>query len=149
MEPKDSLRHSQELSTCPYFEPNQSKSISYLSKIRLNIIQPPTTWQYWWSISLVLSQQQLIRVHLLLHSCYMPHPSHPPWLDIFHNTWRRVQITKLLLMQCLHPPITSSLFVPNIFLSSLISNTLSLYASLNVRNNVSHPYRKTGNVIKK
>jgi hypothetical protein len=33
------------------------------------------------------------------NSCYMPCPSHPPWLDHSNYTWRRVQITKLLVMQ--------------------------------------------------
>jgi hypothetical protein len=29
------------------------------------------------------------------HSCYMPCPSHPPWLDHSNYTWRRVQVMKL------------------------------------------------------
>jgi hypothetical protein len=33
------------------------------------------------------------------HSFYMPRPSHPPRLDYSNYTWRRVQITKLLIMQ--------------------------------------------------
>jgi hypothetical protein len=43
----------------------------------------------------------------------------------------------------LHPPVTSSLFGPNILLNTLFSNTLSLCSSLNVRVQVSHPYRTT------
>jgi hypothetical protein len=31
------------------------------------------------------------------HLCYMPCPSHPPWLD--HSTWRRLRVMKLLIMQ--------------------------------------------------
>jgi hypothetical protein len=27
----------------------------------------------------------------------MPRPSHPPWLDHSNYTWRRVQVTKLLI----------------------------------------------------
>jgi hypothetical protein len=38
----------------------------------------------------------------------------------------------------LQPPVTSSLFGPNILLSALFSNTLSLCSSLNVRDQVSH-----------
>jgi hypothetical protein len=34
-----------------------------------------------------------------LHSCYMPCPSHPPWLDHSIYTWRRVQVMKILIMQ--------------------------------------------------
>jgi hypothetical protein len=39
------------------------------------------------------------------------------------------------------------LFIPNIFLSTLSSNTLSLFSSLSVRDQVSHPYRTTGKII--
>jgi hypothetical protein len=42
----------------------------------------------------------------------------------------------------LQSPVTSSLFDPNIVL-----NTLSLYSSLNVRDQVSHSYRTTGKII--
>jgi hypothetical protein len=54
---------------------------------------------------------------------------------------------KLLIMQFLQPPVTSSLFGPNILLSALFSNTLSLCSSLNVRDQVSHPYRIKDEVI--
>jgi hypothetical protein len=42
------------------------------------------------------------------------------------------------------PPVTSSLLGPNIFLSTLFSNTLNLCSSLNARDQVSHPYKTTG-----
>jgi hypothetical protein len=77
----------------------------------------------------------------------MTRPSHRPLLDYSNYTWRRVQITKLLVMQFLHSPITSSLFGPNIFLCTLFSNTLSLCSTVNVRDQVSHPYRTTGKII--
>jgi hypothetical protein len=41
--------------------------------------------------------------------------------------------------------VTSSLHGPNILFSTLFSNTLSLCSFLNVRDQVSHPYRTTGN----
>jgi hypothetical protein len=43
-------------------------------------------------------------------------------------------------------PVTSSSFCPNIFLGTLFSNTHSLYYSLNVRDQVPHPYRTTGKI---
>jgi hypothetical protein len=52
-----------------------------------------------------------------------------------------------LLCNFLHSPVTSSLFGPNILFSNLVSNTLSLCSSLNVRDQVSHPYRPTGKVF--
>jgi hypothetical protein len=47
----------------------------------------------------------------------------------------------------LHSPVASSLLGPNIFLSTLFSNTLSLCCSLRVRDQVSHPYKTTGKII--
>jgi hypothetical protein len=69
--------------------------------------------------------------------CYMPSPSHPPWLDNSNYTWRTIQVMKLLIMQ--FSPVF--LLGPNIFLSILFSNTLSLCSSLYVRDQVSHPYK--------
>jgi len=45
------------------------------------------------------------------------------------------------------PHDTSSLLGPNILLSILSSNTLSLCYILSVRDQVSHPYRTTGSII--
>jgi hypothetical protein len=52
---------------------------------------------------------------------------------------------KILIMQFTSP---CSYFRPNnILLSTLFSNTLSPYSSLNVRDQVSHPCRTTGKII--
>jgi hypothetical protein len=40
-----------------------------------------------------------------------------------------------------HSPVTSSLLGPNILLYNLFSNTLNLCSSLNVSDQVSHPYK--------
>jgi hypothetical protein len=45
------------------------------------------------------------------------------------------------LCSFLQPPITSSLFDPNIHLNTLFSNTFSLCSSHNIRDQVSPPYR--------
>jgi len=47
----------------------------------------------------------------------------------------------------LHSPVTSSLLDPNILLTTKYSNTLSLHSSLNVRDQVSNPYKTTGKII--
>jgi hypothetical protein len=44
----------------------------------------------------------------------------------------------------LHPPVTSSLFRPNILLNTLFSNSLSTCFSLKVRDQVSCQYRTIG-----
>ncbi|PNF26626.1 hypothetical protein B7P43_G10242, partial [Cryptotermes secundus] len=68
-------------------------------------------------------------------------PAHLIHLDLIILTILREKYSFL------QPPVTSSLFGPNILLNALFSNTLSLCSSLNVRDQVSHPYRTTGKII--
>jgi hypothetical protein len=49
------------------------------------------------------------------------------------------------LCSFLQPPVTSSLFGPNILLNTLFSNSLSLCSSINVRDQVPPPYRTRQN----
>jgi 5-keto 4-deoxyuronate isomerase len=49
------------------------------------------------------------------------------------------------LCSFLHPPIIP--FSRNILLSTLLSNTLGLCSSLNVRNKVSHPHRPKSKIM--
>ena len=51
------------------------------------------------------------------------------------------------LCSFLHSPVTSSLLGPNILLSTLFSNTLTLHSSLSVSDQVSHPYKTTGSSL--
>jgi hypothetical protein len=44
-------------------------------------------------------------------------------------------------------PVPSSFLGPNILLGTLFSNTLNLYSSLSVRDQVSHPYNTTGKTM--
>ena len=69
-------------------------------------------------------------------------PAHLILLDFITRTILGEQYRSLssLLCNLLHSLFTSSLLGPNILLSTLFSNTLSLRFSLNVRDQVSHPY---------
>jgi hypothetical protein len=84
-----------------------------------------------------------------MHSLSLPHAcctsclSHPHRLDHSNNTWRRVQVMKHFVMQILRPLVTSFLFGQIILIGTLFINTLSLRSSLNVRDQVSQPYRTT------
>lgn len=40
--------------------------------------------------------------------------------------------------------VTAAILGPNIFLSTLIKKTGSLYTSLNVKDQISHPYKNNG-----
>jgi hypothetical protein len=63
------------------------------------------------------------------HACYMPRPSNPPWFNHLNNIYWKVQIMELLIMQFFQSRVTSSHLGPNILLSTLFSNTLSLCCS--------------------
>jgi hypothetical protein len=67
--------------------------------ISLRSIHPPTSWSSQWSPTFRLSHQYPTCIPPLPPSCYMPFPSHPPWLVHSNYTWRRAQVTRLLIMQ--------------------------------------------------
>jgi hypothetical protein len=60
---------------------------------------------------------------------------------IFGDEYRSLSSS---LCSLLYSPVASSLLGPNILLSTLFSNTLSLCSYLSVRDQVSHPYKRTG-----
>jgi hypothetical protein len=62
------------------------------------------------------------------HSCYTPCPSNPPWLDHSNYIWRRVQVTKLPIMQ-FSPTSYHSISSVQIF-STPCSQTPSVYILL-------------------
>ena len=81
------------------------------------------------------------------HTCYMPRPSRSSRFYHQKNIGWAAQIIKLLIMYFFHSPVTSSLLSPNIILNTPFSNTLILPSSLNVSDQVSHPYKTTGKII--
>ena len=131
MEPKGSLHHSQVPATCPYPEPVRSSQYphtSYFLKIHLNIILPSTPGSPRWSLSLRFPYQNPIYASSLPHICFIPRPSHSSWFYYPNNNGWAVQIILLLIMMQFPAfPVTSSLLDPNILLSTLFSNTLSLH----------------------
>jgi len=85
----------------------------------------------------------------LLSPTYATCPAYLILLDFITRTILGEQYRSLSSSLCsfLHPPVTSSLLRPNNLLSTLFSNTLSLHSSLNVSDQVSHPYKTTGIII--
>jgi len=58
-----------------------------------------------------------------------------------HHQQQQHRSQSSLLRGHQHSPVTSSLLAPNIPLSTLFLDTLILYSSLNVTDQVLHPYK--------
>ena len=134
-------------------------SLSWASSIQ-SLPPHPTSWR-----SIVLLSSHL-RVGLpssifppdfLTNTLYTPPlspirarcPAHLILLDFMTRKILGKEYRSLSSSLCnfLHSPVTSCLLGPNTLLNTLLSNTLSHRSSLNVSEQVSHPYRKTGSVI--
>jgi len=148
MEPESSLAYSQVPATCPYPEPTPSNphNPSHFLKIHLILYShlhlglPNGLFPSGFPTRTLYTPLPPIRttcpVHLIL-------------LDFTTRTIFGKGYISLTFSLCnfLHSPVTSSLSDPNTLLNTLFSNTLSLRSSLNVSDQVSHPYRTTGNII--
>jgi hypothetical protein len=77
----------------------------------------------------------------------VPRPFHSSQFYHPHNIVGGVQIINLLNMK--FAPLLCYLIPlrPNILLNTLFSDTLSLRSSLNISDQVSHPYNTTGRII--
>ena len=85
-------------------------------------------------------------MHLVLSSIHTTFLSHLI-LYLIIQIFVEHKLRSPSLCSFLHSPVTSSLLVPNNSLNTLFSSTLSLCFSLNVRNQVPHPYKTTGRVM--
>jgi hypothetical protein len=146
MKPEGSLLHSQELSTCPYPEPNQSSPHHLILSIQDPSQDYPPTYVL---VFLVVSFPLAFLPITYMHSSYPLFILHPPTRLIFFNmttliTGEECNSQSSSLRSFLHPPVTSSLLNPNILLSTSFSNTPSLCSSLNVGDHVSQQYTATG-----
>jgi hypothetical protein len=87
---------------------------SCLPRIHFNLIVSHISWSS--KSSLLAFSSKSYMNSSSFHTCYMPCPCHP-WLDYSNYTWRRVQVTTLLIIQ--FSPVTSSLIGPDILSARL------------------------------
>ena len=99
-----------------------------------------------WSLSFRFPHQNPVYASPLPHTRYMLRPSHSSRFYHANHVGCGIQSLSSSLCSFLYSPVTSSLLAPNIFLNTLFSN-LSLRSSLNVNDQVSHPYKTTGKLI--
>ena len=136
MEPEGSLPHSQQPSIYPYPQPQQSStcpmSILILSS-HLSLGLPSALFLSRFPIKTLFPT--------LLPTCAVC-PAHLILTDFITRTIFGEQYISLSSSLCsfLNSPVASPLLGPNILLSTLFSNTLSLRPS-NVSDQVSHPYK--------
>jgi len=120
------------IASCPCSEPDQSSpcSPSHFLNVHFNNL-PCKPGSSKWSFS------------LMLHASPIPFSRfvHPNYI------WSGAQVIKLLICSFVHSPATSSLLGPNILLSTIFSNTLSLRYILYASDHISHPYKTTGKIL--
>ena len=147
MEPEGSLLYPQEPAICPYSEPDKSRPCppSRVLKIHFNITFTPGSSK--WSLSLRVLHQNPVCTSPRLQSATCP----AYVILIYFITWiifgQQYRSLSSSLCSLLHSPVTSSLLGPNIILSTLVSNTLSLHPFLNVSDQVPHSYKTKGRII--
>ena len=111
-------------------------------KIHLSIILPSRPGSSKWSLSLRFPYQNPVYTSSLPDMCYMSCPFHSSRFDHPKILCEECRSLRSSWWSFLQYPVTSSLLVPNTLL-----NTLTLRSSLNVSNQVSHPYKTTGKII--
>ena len=128
-------------------QPNPVHAPIPLPKDSSQYYPPIYAWVSQWSLSLRFPNQNPVHdsPSLMRATC----PAHPILLDfitltILGEQYRSLSSSYVIF---LHSPVTSSHLGPNIPLSPLFSNTLSLRSSLNVIDQVTHSHKTTGEII--
>jgi len=153
MEPQGSSPHSQVTVTCLYPLPARSSPYPHTShflKIQRSILILYSHLSLGLPSDLFLSGFPTKTLYTpLLSPIRATCPVHRILLDFITRKVLNEQYRSLSfsVFSFLHSPVTSSLLGPNILLNTLFSNTLSLCSSLNVSDQVSHPYKTPGKII--
>jgi hypothetical protein len=142
------LPRSKETATGIYTKPDESSPqnhpVSLRSTLVVCIVLPFTSeTSYYFFLQVFI--QISVCITFTYHACYMPCPFNSTWLDYIYIIYIIITSGEGYNLWSSWVNIWSVLG-PNIFLSSVSSNILSLCTSRNVRDQVSHPYRTTGKI---
>ena len=149
-EPEGSLPHIHLPATCPFPHSNQFSPYPHIP-----LPEDPRFYNlpiYAWIFQVIsfsqVSRPKPVLTSHLFHTYYMSRPSYSSWFFFQPNNiwWGYISLSSSLC-SVLHSSITSSLLHLNILLNTLFSDTLNLCSSLNVSDQVSHPYKTTGKII--
>jgi hypothetical protein len=113
------------------------------------LIYPPTYVLVFLLVSFPLAFPPIIYTHSSSPPFRATWPAYFILLDliILIMLGKEYKLRSSSLCNFLYSPVTSSLFGPNILLSTLFSYILSVCSSFNVRDQVSHQYRITGKIM--
>jgi hypothetical protein len=116
--------------SCFCLEPDQSGArLIPLLEVTFNIIPPPALDLPSGLLSSGFPTKAPYAL-LLFYTHHMPRLSHFSWFDHSNDILWRVQIMKLLIMQSSPLPFYLFPFIPNVFLDTLFSHTLSPRSSV-------------------
>ena len=129
------------VSVLSQIEPVHAPPPSHFLKFHLNIILPSTSGSLKSSLSFGFPNQNPVYASSLPHTRYIPRLSHSSRFYLRTIFGEQSRSLSSPLCSFLHSTVTSFFLGPNILLSTLFSNTLSLRYSLNMSDQFSHPYK--------
>ena len=120
MEPENLLPSSQDTTTGPYLEPDETNPHPPIFCLGDQFIYPAIHTTDLPSDLLLVSNIPT-KILFALSSppvCHIPCPSHSPWFDDFNDIWWGVEFVKLLISNFLDPPHYFLPLSPQILLSA-------------------------------